>query len=346
MGTTPKHESFNDGAKREQELRLAEKIVNSDISDLEKATELSRLFKDSKYFKSRYFFLLKENNKYFTGKIDIIMQIYELILKYEKEGLYEKVKYDDKFKIDNYKIDSRVIIKDYIEDFNSYNIRKFYEKHGIRYDTFKTCESNIRCNDKKLYDKYLEIKRLNDTKEILIPIMRLSEIRESIKCGTTSEGKPFDAFEFWKLNPFVVENLDFEINYLKRKHPEIRKISQINRESNKQVGQKKLYYKDLFCNFVEMCGFDPDETIKNYMEENGIKSCTLFSRDKVNNNFGLYKQDNITPEDLNNIMDYMEMEGIPFVEDALLRLEKEYAFQKSCSKNLRKELSKQLIREE
>ena len=87
MGSVPKYKSFNDGAKREQELRLAEKIVNSDLSDLEKATELSRIYKDSKYFKSRYFFLLKENNKYFTGKIDIIMKIYELILKYEKEGL-------------------------------------------------------------------------------------------------------------------------------------------------------------------------------------------------------------------------------------------------------------------
>ena len=82
--------------------------------------------------------------------------------------------------------------------------------------------------------------------------MRLSEIRESIKCGSTSEGKPFDVFEFWKLNPFIEEDLEFQFNYLKRKHPEIRKISQINRKSNKQVGQKKLYYKDLFCNFVEM----------------------------------------------------------------------------------------------
>ena len=352
MAHNNKYEGFIDGAKREQELRIAEKIVNSELSDFEKATRLRRLYRDSKYFYSRYFFLLKEQNTYYCSKEESIRKIYNLILGYEKEevekgiSLWDKVKEEDKYKLNNYTVDAREVITSYIEDFDSYKKRAFYEKHGLNYDTFRKCEASIKRNKPELYEKYLIAKNQNHTKELLMPIVKISEIREGIKCGTTSDGKPFDIYEFWKLNPFVTDDIETDIKYLSKSHPEVKKISQINRDYHAKTGQKRLGYKDYFCSFVELLGFDTDQTIRTFMEENDINTCSLFNRDKVNNNLTWYEQDGVNQEDLNYIMDYMEEENIPFVEDALRRLTSECAKQKSYSVNSRKELTMKLVREE
>ena len=350
--SNPKYESFKDGAKREQELRIAEKIVNSELSDFEKATRLRRLYKDSRYYSARYFFLLKEQNTYYCGKQNIIMKIFNLILKYEEEkdengiSLWDKVREEDKYKLNNYTVDARDVINAYIEDFDSYKKRAFYKKHGLDYDTFRKCEASIKRNKPELYEKYLIAKSQNHTKELLMPIVKISEIRDSIKCGTTSEGKPFDVYEFWKLNPFVTDDIEMDIKYLSKNHPEVKKISQINRDYHAKTGQRRLGYKDYFCSFVELLGFDTDQTIRTYMEENDINTCSLFNRDKVNNNLTWYERDGVNSEDLNNIMDYMEEENIPFVEDALRRLTAECAKQKTYTVELRKELTKKLVKEE
>ena len=339
MGFTKNHDCRFDGAKRESDLRKAEKIVLEDISDYEKAVKLRRVFSSSKLFKSKYFVFAKEEGSYYNSKLNSIMKIYEIIERYELIGLYQKAKEEDKFKLKStdYKVDARDIITSYVLDFNSYKTKEFIEKHHISKDNLYSCANIIKNNDKKLYDRFQETDKINETKRLTMPIFYLNEIREGIKTGTTSDGKPFDIYEFWRLNPFKTENIEIEIKAFFKMHENFKRISQLNQKIYNEE-QRIASYRDFICNFIEILGFDTDHTIKNYMIENEITSCNFINKEGLINNSGLYTNEDFNQEDLKNVIDYMELEDIPFVEHAFKSLRSDYIKNKKV-KYLQKELT-------
>lgn len=313
--------------KKEKDLRKAEAILKEELTDDEKAFRLYKIFHSSEDFKSSYFYLADEKDSYYFSKNDIIQNIYMKIVDFEKNGLYAKAKVDSKYRlISNPNIDSRVIINNYINDADSYKFNEFLDKNNITRENFKSCVGYIKRQQPDTYAKFLEIQALNKNKELFMPIYYLSEIKEGIKSGTTKRGDSFDIYEFWRLNPFKTESIDVTIKNFKKIHPSFERVGKLNSDLYK-IGKKPLGYKDMFCNIIEVLGFDKEHDIKNFMEENNIKTCALLNRNRIINNLSLYNYNNLPIEDINNILDFIDSENIPYVKDCYDKAYKDYCFQ-------------------
>lgn len=334
-------DSFSNGFKRETELRKLETILSSDKSDYEKAVEMRRIFQSANAFKTAYFYLIEQDNYYRTKK-ESIYNIYTTINRYEEAGLYDKAKEEEKFKLRqaDYK-DTRDIIKAYIADSESYRLNDFLDRQCITLDNFKSAKTYIKKYMPELYDEFLKVSELNKTKEILMPIFYLSEIKQGIETGTTSNGESFDIYEFWKLNPFKVDDMDREMRNFFKKHEKFREMSYINRDKNngKHIS---LNYADYFDAFVTVIGIDKEHVIRDYMADNKIKSCTLTNKDRIRNNYQTSYPE-LNDEDIESIINYMEVEKIPFVHEAFTKLVEDYEYMKEV-KTVNKKLVKELKR--
>ena len=324
---TPSSEKF----KRESDLRKIETILSTNKSDYDKAVEIRRIYPSSASFKSAYFHLMSRD-RYYENKKDSINNIYSIIRSFEENGLFEKAKEEDKFKLKqaDYK-DTREIIKSYIEDPESYKLNEFLDKQRITLDNFKSSKTYIKKYLPELYDQFLIKEAEDENRKILMPIVNISDIKLGIDTGYTSKGEKFDIYKFWQLNPFKVRDMDAEMRKYAKLHPKFKDMSYVNKAKNDaNDGFRTLTYADHFDTFVTILGFDPDHSIKKYMDDNNIRTCTLTNKDYLINNYQTcYPELNQT--DLNNIIAYMDDEKIPYVKEAVDSLTKEYIFMKEAS---------------
>lgn len=303
---------------KETNLRKIETILATDKNDYEKAVEIRRIYPSSAAFKSAYFHLIKRDI-YYEKKKDVIHSVYNTIVTYEKTGLYEAAKSEDRFKIPTagYK-DSRDIINSYIEDPESYRLSDFLDRQSITLDNFKSAKTYIKKYSPELYEKFLVKEAENEDRKIIMPIVKISDIKLGIETGYTSTGEQFDIYKFWQLNPFKVKDIDREMSYINKTKNDL------------NGGHKTLNYADHFDTFVTILGFDPDHKIKQYMDDNNIKSCTLSCKEFLINNYET-RYPELDRNDVDNIIAYMDDEKIPYVIEAMDRLVSDYKFMKQAS---------------
>lgn len=339
-------------SNRKNNISDARDIMSKNISDYEKVILLSRICPSPKKFKSNFHYFTVMDKKYAEENKDLVMDVYNLLMDYKNNGKLDKILFDKKFLFGSQVVkDAREVIIDYITDFESYKTKEFYEKHSISgRDEFESCKKKIEKYAPNLWAKFIEAEKINNNKKLIMPIYYLSEIKQGIECGTTSKGDSFDIYEFWRLNPFKTKSIENEIKKLKKIHPGFEKISILNSELYKELNKEKdekekisLGYKDFLCNFVEVLGFDKEHSIKNYMEENNIKSCKLLNRDDIIKELNSYNYYNLSIDDINNILDFMDSENIPYVKDCFDKASKDYVDQLSLSKNTRKLLKYNMV---
>lgn len=316
---------------KETNLRKIETILATDKTDYEKAVEIRRIYPSSAAFKSAYFHLIKRDI-YYEKKKDVINSVYKIIVSYENQGLFEVAKEEDKFKLAqaDYK-DTRDIINSYIEDPESYKLNDFLDKQNITLDNFKSAKTYIKKFSPELYEKFLVKEAENEDRKIIMPIVKISDIKLGIETGYTSTGEQFDIYKFWELNPFKVKDIDREMRNMGKLHPKFREMSYVNKSKNDlNGGHKTLNYADHFDTFVTILGFDPDHIIKQYMDDNNIKSCTLSCKEFLINNYET-RYPEIDRNDVDNIIAYMDDEKIPYVIEVMDRLVSDYKFMKQAS---------------
>lgn len=335
-GDAYKNEAF-------RKFRELKKILDDkSLNTLQKATLAYRLFPTPDSFKSKFYHLIEEKNKFACDNKADIVRMYRRLCIYEKSGLLEEVKKDEKFRVRtaNY-IDSRVVIRDYINDFDSYKTDEFLNKYRITKDNFNSCVTLIKKHYPELYEKYLIAARTNDDKKIVMPAYQISRILEGIKTGRTDDGEKFDAIEFWKLNPFKTNRIDFEIKQLYKYNENLKNISKLNQRTH-QEGVKNIGYFEFFTNFIELLGIDPNKEVKKFMLDNNIKYCTMTNKNEILTKYRTYEDDLINESDIKKIVDIMEKDNIPFVMDAFNRLLTEYRYKKEVLKGDAKPLAKEL----
>lgn len=319
---------------KETNLRKIETILATDKTDYEKAVEIRRIYPSSAAFKSAYFHLIKRDI-YYEKKKDVINSVYKIIVSYEDQGLFAVAKEEDKFKLKqaDYK-DTREIIKSYIEDPESYKLNEFLDKQCITLDNFKSAKTYIEKYLPELYDQFLIKEAEDENRKILMPIVNISDIKLGIDTGYTSTGEQFDIYKFWQLNPFKVkdsDDMDAEMRKYAKLHPKFKEMSYVNKTKNDlNGGHKTLNYADHFDTFVTILGFDPDHKIKQYMDDNNIKSCTLSCKEFLINNYET-RYPELDRNDVDNIIAYMDDEKIPYVIEAMDRLISDYKFMKQAS---------------
>ena len=106
---------------------------------------------------------------------------------------------------------SILIVKDYVNDPESYNKVDFLSKHHLTSTEFHAKVRYVRDNDLVLYLEYLKVDKKNKIKKFAIMESNLRQITSGILTGKCINGADFNIFDFYKLAPLKFTDFDREI---------------------------------------------------------------------------------------------------------------------------------------
>lgn len=263
-------------------------VINSDVSDYNKAAKLLSFFNNSEEFRRSYALFIKygkddERLDSARDALDNFDMLYNKFKEYEEKGITEFVKYvlNVQGYADNYDY-AKFVVEYYVESPESYKTSKFLKKFGIDEDIFKFCISAIKELDVDLYQQYLEKKEKNNRIRCLRNAETIVDLANGIKFGILADGTQFDVFEFIKRVPF------------KRSSDFLSRLIDFMRVNNRQ----------------EM------GTIMRYMRANRLYTPSAFVPLNIE---GLYQTKTIingvelTNEDNDTIIDYLRVNNLPVV---------------------------------
>ena len=251
-----------------------------------------------------------------------ILKLYEQLSLAGIEDWYkERKKYIimDKPGLNMY-LDSGKIIEDYIDFDEDYELNKYLMIINISKLAFNRCVKRVKENDEELYCKYLEKADENNKKAYDIPKERLDEIVSRIEESKQDNGREFSVFEFYKLAPFIGEDI----------HLKTREVSILNPEKNLQAKYYKylrsendkircengrIYYSGLLYIYAK-CIYEDEpekaEVLYNYIKENNITSTTKFNKKDLVNNLSNDSENNFNKAQ-REIINFMEENEYPML---------------------------------
>lgn len=331
---------------------------HTDLNDI--AVELIRIYPSNLDFMQAYFSRKKLNAdksrrceliEDFSSIKDDLIEISILFKKLEDEGYFAKAKEENKFLIkrESGNLDSRHIIREYINSDNSYDLDLFLKELNIDKNILIACVTRVKNNDKILYATYKSKVEENKVKRFERPKESIKSIVNGIQTGYTSEGKEFDEYEFFRLIPFKWKDFDTEIRYmfdglgLNDLRLKFQKLKQAYKDKT-EYGKKLCTYSDnlyLFSKIV-LDTEEQAEALKGYMDDINFKfltpiyrASTVLSYDEVDN-----KGKGITRSEVEQIFDSMKELDLPQCREVFTRLEAE----KIARKNIK--IKKLIVDEE
>ncbi len=233
-------------------------LFDRERDDLIKATEVFKVYNTPRKFILAYKSIIDfgKENPLLKDKIPSIIDIYEELLKFEKNGIYKDNFAILKNKPKTYEYYSEVM-KHYLKDNISYNSFIFYDKLNINKSIFNSAVRNIKVKDTELYNLYLSKVEENKEKKYKKAIFDFSEIAKGIKTGFLSNDEVFDLCMFWKLVPFKYSD------GLKNDFLDFKKFN------NKILFSSGSFYKQV-SSFVRATLPDDCDVVLNYMKENKL----------------------------------------------------------------------------
>lgn len=245
-------------------------IIDSDISDYNKAYEISKIYNNLEKFKKEFLFMLEldSDDQVFGYYVSRIKEICLILKKYEKLGIMGNVNYVRKREkiFDNY-LYGKYVIESYIEYSNSYNIINFLEEMGINQEIFDFCIETIKELDLELYNEYVRKKNINIKNNYLESVYNLKDIVNGIKTGYLFDGTNFNLLEFFKRVPFKY------IDVYRKEYDEFMNINSGIKDAGR-FGSRLL-------SFSKVIVADDYNLIKEYVSLNEIQYVNYVDNDKL-----------------------------------------------------------------
>lgn len=299
-----------------ERLKALLNVLETCDNDFQRSIKIRRICSSFALFEKSFYLngKMRENFVPYQDKIETLRDLY---MNYEKSGLFGLAEEENKFLLkEEGDLDSRYIINAYINDFYSYDLDKFLPRYGITKRILDKCINRVRANDSELYAKFLEVENNNKTKRLVLPIYNVNSIVEGINTGKTLEGKKFDVFEFYKVAPFTDKDFDHEIRIIGKDFPKLLKFKllkqQFNNEKQNTTSVRGCTYADNLYLFAKCFNEKDAETLKNWMENNGVRTLTRAYEAQV---VGVYacrpRNDEFNVEDAEEIFDIMKEQGYP-----------------------------------
>ena len=291
--------------------------INENVTDeKEKAYKFREKCTSYNTFLKRYFHNGKVQQNY-SDYVEYIMELKELFLKYEENGLFDQSRNEEKFLLkEEGNLDSRYIINAFIFDYYSYDLDEFCKRYNITKYVFKKCVLKVKNLDEKLYQDYLNVEANNKVKRLVIPIQSINSIIEGIKTGTTLEDNKFDVLEFYKIAPFKGKDINSELSKLEKDYPKLNKVRQYKSEYYREHNKSGLTYAEMLYLFTKSFNEKDSVVLKEWLDANNIKNITPVGRASVVNVY--YNSPDETGfgmDDANSIFDYMEDNGYPKIRE-------------------------------
>lgn len=293
-------------------LNKAYDIINSNDNEYSKAIKLLSLYKNSEELRKTYSLFLKHGST--DNKLEIAREalnnfdeILTAFISLEKKGIIDDAKYVLSINnyFENYKY-ADFVIKYYINSSESYKEKIFLDELGIDKEVFEFCVETIELLNVDLFKQYKLKKEQNNKIRCMKNAVTITKLANEIKTGISSDGTAFDLLEFLKRVPFKnSKNFVHSIeDFMKRNNPQ---------ECNIIMGyirRNRLHLPSAF-KLLDIRAIYSIKTIVNGVE--------------------------ITNEDNNLIIEYLNINNIPLINSAYILVRKKY---------LNGEITKDMINEQ
>lgn len=286
---------------RAVKLEKIMQILNSDMLDIVKISEISKIYRSADSFIGEYSELEKYSDDSVIGNyIEIIKKIEEYYRELESKNLISRSKelldMEENKYFDDY-IYACEIVNEYInynESIYTEDFLKYFNLKDYQFNRFVEIVANF---NGKLYEKYLSKSKENRKLRKYEVVEKIRKAKEAIKTGFTEDGKKFDEIEYYKTLPFYTKITAIEV---------------LDDFNIKQVPYMFQKYKAL----IQTIDPDAFQPIMNYVNEKKLyleNSPTIISEKDIKSTRFIIKGQELNQEDKEIIIDYMKKEKIPFL---------------------------------
>lgn len=306
------------------------KIFNSNEDDYKKAYQFYNIYTTPEKFRNAYNLINKkgQNDPLFSQYIKYYETIYQILLDYEKRGLFENLKRTKSTEphLNRYEKAEEVILC-YMESNPFYNTYDFLKEMEITKKELDSYLKTLKVLNPKLLEAYKTKKAENIIKRYNKNLYDCMDIANGIRTGKLFDGTPFDILEFWKRIPFKLDD---------GTRNEFKEYNELN--NNIAWGNNCIRRVD---NFTRSIIPRDNQTILNYAKSNNLHKANY-----ITENYLIYKHETttklrkyivdetgnksitsditLTGDDYNNMIKYIIINEYPLIHEVLQIVEKKY----------------------
>lgn len=258
-------------------LDKAIKIFESNLIDIRKVYELSKLYKNSEEIRKTFSKLSKfrDEDEVVGVQLDKVEAIAEYLGKHESKGLVKKAKdlVENEDRIDNIPY-AKHFVESYIHSDKIFT-SDFLKEEKIDKSTFDYFKGIVSEFDEKLFDEY-KTKEIDNSKDRRYTARRLiRDLYEGATTGKVRFGEEFDALKCYELMPYKNEE---QLNELLEDFKE-KKASTVEQKTRKLLKVVEPEKADTVYNYLIKNGIitkgsytfrSPFTTVEKVREESGV----------------------------------------------------------------------------
>lgn len=275
-------------------LFIIENIMNSDLSDDEKMSELLKYYPKYEDFIKKYSLFIKfgsndERLDKYREQLNNFSELDNRIKKlYDNKLLFNNALYRNEVEkilevnlyLENY-LFAEWVIKNYVEYDRNYLKQEFFSKIGITEEEYNYCVKLIEFLNPVLYKELVESLSDSNDRRMFNLDKTFLNLEFGIRNGVLHDGTTFDILEFYKRIPFKNSGANFR---------------------NKVFDFMQRIYGRTSSTF---------KTIGAYIYQNNIGAMKYVSREYNIKNKMIINGIEITEDIVNDIFDYMDINNLP-----------------------------------
>ncbi len=299
--------------RRAIKLEKMIRLYNSDLIEIRKIDEMSKIFKSSSSFMENYEDLMPYiddlNVGYFANAVKIIGNYYKTV---EENGLKDKSK--DLLEIEENKYFEDYsyacyFVEEYIKYDNSPFLVDFLKEYNLREMTFNRFVDIVAELNGSLYGEYCIKKESNREMRKSAAIRKVEEIKYGVIGETLENGEKYDALDYYSNFPF------YSIETTKELLDDFGIKKGVNLNQNIKILMRHIEPENI-------------DLILDYIGRNNLYFSNYpveIKKESILNTKYIINGRELTDEDKDNIVRYMENRGIPFVIDTFTIVKNRYA---------------------
>lgn len=354
-------------------LERMQEILYSDENEAKKVTKLREIYPTYKEFRTTFFrrprnssrktklindnYIVKgaftQDDEYFIRTIDKLLSKYEGFetgLEIVKKSEL-KISSTDTEEEKNAKRLARAkeLVRGFVEASTNEKFTpiRFFNANKTDEVKFGSYVRLVEENDPELYELYRKATSAKLRNVFAEPIGKINKILMGINTGLNEEGNEFTTLDFYKLAPYrgqVVgdaKDLDGAPRYMMRGYPtdsqEFQEMKQVFKKSKEQgASNYSISYADTLYLFTTwILGAEAGKTIKEFVDENGIKGFTPVYESCEKARFKISETDDLglKLDSIEKVFEEIERCGYPKCREVFDILRKQEAAEKKTTKS-------------
>lgn len=297
---------------RAVKLERIMEILNSDMLDILKISEISKIYRSADSFIREYSELEKYSDDSIIGKyVVIIKKIEEYYRKLESQDLISRSKelldMEENKYFDDY-IYACEIVNEYVNYSGSIYTEDFLKEFNLRDYQFNRFVEIVANFNGELYGKYFSKSEENKKLRKYEVIEKIRKAKVGSETGFTEDGEVFDEIEYYRTLPFYTIATSTEV------------LDDFNIKQSPYVFQK---YKAL----IQTINPEAFEPIMKYVNEKKVyleKFPTVVTENDIMSTKYIIREQELNEKDKEIIIKYMKDRKIPFLTAAFNAVRNKY----------------------